>query len=231
MKKLIVCTAITLALLAAAGCAKPAPALPADPTFDSAGTIGYEGLTGGYTYMFNSGTVDIDDGASILLVNGEFVAAQAADDNSAYTDGIKKAETGTIPAGLIAPNAVVWIEAGALTPDKVDETLVATLKERHNACLDLLRAADFSTLSEGRLADWDRAVIDSTIATIQEAIDGITYIGQAGRYAIYSGPYTILIDTASDNDMYFYAYGHMFGLIMRADLSKPEAFLGRYYFG
>ncbi len=68
------------------------------------------------------------------------------------------------------------------------------------------------------------------ISKIEEDIKNTALDGTLGRYAVFKGPYTILVDTET-NDIYFYLSAHALGAIIRADFNDPELFLNGYILG
>ena len=69
----------------------------------------------------------------------------------------------------------------------------------------------------------------SAALQIQTDIDRTRYITQIGRYAMYSGPYPILVDMYTQ-DIFFYFEGIGYRSIYKVDLTDPELFLAGYLF-
>ena len=208
---------------------------PADPTYYAEGIVSGNGLTEDYTYEFPAGSIDIAPDEYLLLINGAFIPeislSGKPEDVSKHTERISNAVVGTLPAGELASHPIIWIEAADMIPDGVRGRLTETLKSQLQTCLNTLTTVDFAEFDYGRYDGWDEAAYHAAFDAIQAKIDALAYVGQAGRYAIFSGPYTILVDTAAGNVVYFYYSGHMMGSIVEPDLTDPATFFPSYFAG
>ena len=215
--------------------APPPEVVGADPTFESESLITDEGMQNEYVYTFKSGTIVPPTDAYLIMIDGEFIAQYAETNTPAeiakLTEGIENAVVTTIPARLISENAIISIETAAAIQTLDTTALIAALKPQLQIGLDALKAADYETFSMGRLSDASEESLNATFDEIQAKIDDLSFTMQAGRYAIFDGPHTIVIDTAADNALYRHYAGHAYGGLYVFDSSDPESFLSGFFFG
>jgi len=245
--KVIILSAFALLMsLAACGTAKETPAeatppavsttdiaIPANPTYEAEAAYDEDGMKSEYIYTFASGEIEVPIDAFLIMVNGEFIAEYIEADEpsviSQYTDGLENAVVTKLPAGLISKEPVIAVDT--INPMLDTTALIAALKPQLQVGLDALKATDFETFSMGRLSDASVESLNATFDEIQAKIDDLSFIMQAGRYAIFDGPHTIVIDTTADNAFYCHYAGHAYGGLYVFDASDPESFMSGFFFG
>ena len=125
----------------------------------------------------------------------------------------------------IAYNPVIWVDDPAYMDNngKTSDEMLTWLKDFMTEKLD-----DYKSQA-GEMEEWftEPAILE----LIQRNIDNTVYLGQAGRYAFFKGPYLTLVDYYT-NSVYFYCYGHAYGgLINVSAPSKGDqpAFISMYF--
>jgi len=126
----------------------------------------------------------------------------------------------------LAYNPVVWIDDPAKTDNgKPSDTTLAWLKEQMNQGLTNLQN-NIGTVDNGNLKNMDPTGL--IFKQIKNIIDNTYYVGDVGRYAMYQGPYTTLVDTET-NSVYFFTVAHELCSIWKADMSNPDTFVPMYF--
>jgi hypothetical protein len=133
--------------------------------------------------------------------------------------GIAEAQRG------IAYCPVVWIDDSNLTEEntKKSNEILAWLKPELTGTLNILK--DTIDDINGEIY---AGANKNTFVEIEQKINDMKYLGQVGRYLMFSGPYVTLVDPAN-NEVYFYYYGHGFGTISSIDVNNPELFIPMYF--
>lgn len=157
------------------------------------------------TTAFINGKEILLDIAPVIINNTTYVSLKF------ISEKLNK-DVGYLPAvqnGIgIAFNPVVWVS---------ERCTAAEMEKAEGATLEFLK----DRLNEG-LAQL-KPTLDNEASFIAEAIEQTRYVGQVGRYALYEGPYIILVDIDT-NEIYFYKYGSSSGGIYKADMNDPKLF-------
>ena len=126
----------------------------------------------------------------------------------------------------LAYNPVVWIDDPVKTKvGAPTEKTLPWLKTQLNRGLTSLKN-NMGAANNGRMKGMDPN--GPVFKQVQRAIDNAYYIGNAGRYAMYQGPYLTLVDTETES-VYFYTIAHGICGIWKADMSDPDTFVPMYF--
>lgn len=188
------------------------------------------------------GSIDIKMtvGQTMANVNGKTEALDTPpviENNTAYVplrfvcDSFGKA-IGYLPAGGgvnspdaskgLAFNPIVWVDDSEKTnAAKPTDATLTWLKAQMDQALTSLKN-NLSTV----LKDTDPN--DPSFSQIANDINNTYYVGNVGRYALYQGPYTILVDVNSKT-VYFYTIAHDTGSIWKANMRDPGTFILHYF--
>lgn len=169
-------------------------------------------------------------GQTLADVNGKTETLDTPpviENNTAYVplrfvcDRFGKA-TGSLPAGRLAFNSIVWIDDSEKTNAKPTDATLTWLKAQMDQALTSLKKYRSAILE-------DTAPNDPAFSQIANDINNTYYVGNVGRYALYQGPYPTLVDVNSKT-IYFYTVGSGSGWrIWQANMNDPETFM-LYYF-
>ena len=118
----------------------------------------------------------------------------------------------------ITPNPVIWIEQSG-THDLIEQSRTDTLEYLKKSLTTALADRVANTTGE-YISDYGYIA-----PKIQADIDGTRYVTQVGRYAMYIGPYTILVDMQTQ-DIYFYSENVGFAYIYKVDLMQKHDGVG-----
>jgi hypothetical protein len=128
----------------------------------------------------------------------------------------------------IAFNPVIWVDCSEMTDNaKITDETMNWLKTEMSQTLELL-TDNLDTAFYAHLASWGVTADDDAFIEIKNAIDNLYFIGNAGRYAMFQGPFITLVDMEAEI-IYFYTFGHAYGNIVKADMNNPETFIPMYF--
>lgn len=126
--------------------------------------------------------------------------------------------------GALAYDTVVWIESDANTysEDIATGEILNMLKMKLFEGL-----ANYKELNKGGRFEKE---VNNISEQIKIDIENTKYIGQVGRYALYSGPYTILVDILT-NEIYFYTPINAGATLYKPDFNSSSLFGKSYIAG
>jgi len=176
--------------------------------------------------------------AAPIIVNGRAYVplrfiSECLDKSVGYLPVGQKTKSGYIAAVTdknaargLALNPIVWVDSPEKSKNGAasDKTL-AWLKTEMNRGLASLKS-NIDTADSGSLKGTD--INGETFRQMDAAINNTYYLGAVGRYAMYEGPYTALVDTETDS-VYFYALAHGICGISKADMNSPDTFVPMYF--
>jgi len=126
----------------------------------------------------------------------------------------------------LAYNPVVWIDDPIKTNNgNPSGDTLAWLKTQMSQGLASLKN-NINTADKGNLKGTDPNA--PAFTQIQNNIDNAYYIGNAGRYAMYQGPYITLLDKETGG-IYFYTMAHELCGVWKADMNDPDTFVPMYF--
>ncbi len=176
-------------------------------------------------------TADVNDKTEALAT------APVIENNTAYVplhfvcDCFGK-ENGSLLAGRdvgdpksaesLAPNSIVWVDDPEKTnaAKPTDETLTWLKGQMDQAFTSL--EMNMGTVLKGTDPN------DPSFSQLADDINHTYYVGNVGRYALYQGPYTTLVDVNSKT-IYFQTGAHDTFSIRKANMSDPETFMRHYF--
>lgn len=130
-----------------------------------------------------------------------------------------------MPRGnALAYDPVVWIESNANTYSE-DKAKGETLNMLKGKLLEGL--VNYKELNKG--GRFEKEVMNFS-EQIKTDIENTKYIRQVGRYALYYGPYTILVDTLT-NEIYFYTPINAGATLYKPDFNSASLFENNYIAG
>ena len=123
----------------------------------------------------------------------------------------------------LAPHPIVWIDdvLPGWEPD------IEGLQASCRMALDALKE-NIDTISGGIFGPWN-LLYDMVYQEIAKAIDDMAVLRYVGRYAVVSGPHTMLV--AEYGSVYFFKTVYGCAGIYEASFSDPEAFIEGYFAG
>lgn len=132
--------------------------------------------------------------------------------------------TGTrgLPYGF-AHNPVVWIDDAAKTEkaEKSKDEVLLWLRAQMEQGLNTLKA-NLGTVNKELLKEIKPN--NPALATIEQLIKEALYVGQVGRYLVFIGPYTAVVDT-DNNTIYFRTISNAMSSLRKADMGNPNTFV------
>jgi hypothetical protein len=125
------------------------------------------------------------------------------------------------PDGIgIAVNPVIWVD------EPIYENLSPEAAKEEEDWLKAKLSANLQDLTEPVAGA--ALSIEEGVAEIENRIEGLSYVKNIGRYALFLGPYVALVD--EQGDTYFYTLSHMLCSLQKVSLDDYSIFFPMYFF-